>query len=67
MVSLFRRPAGSRRQEPVRRRSRARGCLLWILALILILIVLSLLFGGFQKGTKADVGYRQPVGQLVAR
>jgi hypothetical protein len=30
---------------------------------IVILIALSLLFGGFQKGTKADAGYRQPVGQ----
>jgi hypothetical protein len=29
------------------------GCLLWILILIVVLIVLSLLFGGFQKGTKA--------------
>jgi len=28
------------------------GCLLWILGLIVVLIVLSLLFGGFQKGTK---------------
>jgi len=33
--------------------SRAVGCLLWILILIVVLIVLSLLFGGFQKGTKA--------------
>jgi hypothetical protein len=27
--------------------------LLWILLIVLILIVLSLMFGGFQKGTKA--------------
>jgi hypothetical protein len=27
--------------------------LLWILLIIVVLIVLSLLFGGFQKGTKA--------------
>ena len=27
--------------------------LLWILLVILVLIVLSLMFGGFQKGTKA--------------
>lgn len=36
--------------------SRAMGCLLWILILIAVLIVLSLLFGGFQKGTKALPG-----------
>jgi hypothetical protein len=28
--------------------------LLWLVGLIIALIVLSLLFGGFQKGTKAD-------------
>jgi hypothetical protein len=35
------------------RRPRLTGCLLWILGLIVALIILSLLFGGFQKGTKA--------------
>jgi hypothetical protein len=35
-------------------RSRAAGCLLWVALLIMLLIVLSLLFGGFQKGTKAN-------------
>ena len=33
-------------------RSRLTGCLLFIALLIVLLIVLSLLFGGFQKGTK---------------
>ena len=33
-------------------RSRLSGCLFWILILIGVIIVLSLLFGGFQKGTK---------------
>jgi hypothetical protein len=28
------------------------GCLLWILGLIVVLVILSLLFGGFQMGTK---------------
>lgn len=42
---------GRRRRWP---RSRAGGCLLWIVLLIVILIVLSVLFGGFQKGTKAS-------------
>jgi hypothetical protein len=35
-----------------RPRSRAVGCLLWVVLLIVILIVLALAFGGFQKGTK---------------
>ena len=41
---------GSRERRP---RSRLAGCLVWIVALIALLIVLSLLFGGFRKGTKA--------------
>jgi hypothetical protein len=50
--SLFgrREPRDRGRRWP---RSRAGGCLLWILLLIVILIVLSLMFGGFRKGTKA--------------
>jgi hypothetical protein len=40
---------GRRRRWP---RSRAAGCLLWIVLLIVVLIVLSVLFGGFQKGTQ---------------
>ena len=35
-------------------RSRAGGCLLWVVLLIVALIVLSVLFGGFQKGTKEN-------------
>jgi hypothetical protein len=35
-----------------RPRSRAVGCLLWVVLVIVILVVLSLLFGGFQKGAK---------------
>ena len=41
------------RGERRRPRSRLAGCLLWILALIVLLIIVSLLFGGFRKGTKA--------------
>jgi hypothetical protein len=33
-------------------RSRAAGCLLWIVLLVVLVIVLSVLFGGFQKGTQ---------------
>jgi hypothetical protein len=29
------------------------GCAIWIIALLVLLIVLSVLFGGFQLGTKA--------------
>lgn len=36
-----------------RRRIGRAGCLLWVLGLIIVVLVLSLLFGGFQKGTKA--------------
>jgi len=36
-----------------RPRSRAGRTLLWILLIVLVLIVLSLMFGGFRKGTKA--------------
>ena len=35
-----------------RPRSRAVGCLLWVVLLIVILVVLALMFGGFQKGSK---------------
>jgi len=51
MLGGFRRRMGS--GEPRRPRRRLTGCLLWIVGLIIILIILSLLFGGFQKGTKA--------------
>ena len=34
-----------------RPRSRARGCLTLILVILAVLVVLALMFGGFQKGT----------------
>jgi heme A synthase len=37
-----------------RRRPRLIGCLIWLIALIVVLIVLSLLFGGFRKGAKVS-------------
>jgi hypothetical protein len=47
-----REPRGEgRRRWP---RSRAGGCLLWILLLIVVLVILSVMFGGFQKGTKVN-------------
>jgi hypothetical protein len=42
------------RRRVWRPKSRAGGCLMWIILLILLLIVLSVLFGGFQKGTKVN-------------
>ena len=52
MVIRSRRRArsGGRRWRP---RRRATGCLLWIVGLIVVLIILSLMFGGFRMGTKA--------------
>jgi hypothetical protein len=38
------------------RRRRAVGCLLWLATLLLVLLVLSLLFGGFRRGTGAGGG-----------
>ena len=50
-----------------RPRRRLTGCLLWIVGLIVASIILSLMFGGFQMGTKAG-GDRQhhPAGVLRA-
>ncbi len=41
-----------RREGP--RRPRLIGCLIWLIAIVVILIVMSLLFGGFTKGTKVS-------------
>jgi hypothetical protein len=59
MLGGFRRRPGSGAGRRPRRR--LTGCLLWILGLIVALIVLSLLFGGFQKGTKAGGAVLVPV------
>jgi len=34
------------------RRRRAVGCFLWLVTLLLVLLVLSLLFGGFRRGSR---------------
>lgn len=44
-----------------RRRRRAWGCLLWLATLLIVLLVLSLLFGGFQRGNKVGGGAGHPV------
>ena len=66
MARAFRRwtarPGGTGRP----RRSRVIGCLLWLIAAIIILIVVSLLFGGFQKGTKAAGAHARARGRHEA-
>lgn len=47
------------------RRRRAVGCLLWLLTLAAVLLVLSLLFGGFQRGKKT--GGISPPGPVTAQ
>jgi len=49
-----------------KRMPRLVGCLIWFIALVVILIVLSLLFGGFTKGTKVS-GLGPPVPLAAAR
>jgi hypothetical protein len=45
------RPVGHR---PRYRRRGLSGCLLWVLIVIGILVILSLMFGTFQKGTRVS-------------
>jgi hypothetical protein len=49
---------------PRRPRIKLGGCLLWLLGLLIVLVILSLLFGGFQKGTKVN-GTGPPVPSAV--
>jgi len=57
--SRRRMSSGGRSWRP---RRRLTGCLLWIVGLIVALVILSLMFGGFQKGTKAGgAGLPAPV------
>ncbi len=68
MANRSRRRARSDRQR-WGRRSRLTGCLLWVVGLIVVLIVLSLMFGGFRMGTKAGgAGVLSPLhyGAVVA-
>jgi hypothetical protein len=52
MLGRSRRRADSGGGRGWRSQRRLTGCLLWVLGLIVLLFVLSLLFGGFQMGTK---------------
>jgi hypothetical protein len=40
--------------------------LLWIVVLVLVLLLLSVLFGGFQRGTKAAPTTRPPAISLAS-
>jgi hypothetical protein len=48
------RPPRTRRSGRMRRRSRPVGCMIWVIAIFIVLLVLSILFGGFHQGTKAS-------------
>jgi hypothetical protein len=50
-----------------RPRGRLTGCLLWVIGLIVILIALALLFGGFQKGTKVGADARAAASLALPR
>jgi ABC-type Fe3+ transport system permease subunit len=51
----------ARASVPPRQRRLLSRVLLWLLGLVVILVLLALLFGGFQKGQKA--GLREGPGQ----
>lgn len=53
---LLRDSRPSRRPARVRRRSRPVGCMIWVIAIFIVLLVLSILFGGFHQGSKASGG-----------
>jgi quinol-cytochrome oxidoreductase complex cytochrome b subunit len=52
---------GRRPDRGGRRLSRPVGCLVWIIGLILLLLLLSALFGGFQKGSRVSGDALVPV------
>ena len=54
------------RRDDRRRMPRLIGCLIWLIALVVILIAASLLFGGFTKGTKVS-GLGPPVPLAAAQ
>jgi hypothetical protein len=48
------RPPRTRRSGRTRRRSRPVGCMIWVIAIFVVLLVLSILFGGFHQGTRSS-------------
>src|SRR5258706_7886023 len=61
-----RRRRGLLGSRPRRPRMRLGGCLLWLLGLLIVLVILALLFGGFQKGTKVNGTGPPPTGEAVS-
>jgi hypothetical protein len=58
MFSGLLRARRRRRRDRTRGSRRRIGCFGWLLVLLAVLmlvLILSVLFGGFQKGTKADL------------
>jgi hypothetical protein len=49
------------------RRHRAVGCALWVLTLLIVLLVLSILFGGFHRGSRDGSGTAHLVQPAVAQ
>ena len=47
-------------------RPRLRGCLLWFLILIAIVLVLALFLGGFRKGTRSSPPTRPVPASMAA-
>jgi hypothetical protein len=50
-----------------RRRHRAVGCVLWLLTLLVVLLVLSILFGGFHRGARDGGGQAHLVQPAMAQ
>jgi hypothetical protein len=55
------------RRRRRRRRHRAVGCALWLLTLIVVLLVLSILFGGFHRGARDGGGQAHLVRPALAQ
>jgi hypothetical protein len=60
-MAVYPRPRWRRRREADPAAPRSLGCIWPVFWLILIIVLLGLLFGGYRKGTKADApGERVP-------
>jgi hypothetical protein len=56
---------GARSGRRPGRRRRLSGCLLWVIILIGVLVILSLFFGSYQKGTKAGMPSPFPAREVL--
>jgi flagellar basal body-associated protein FliL len=52
--SRRRRYSEDRKEDRFERRDRARGCLWYLLIILIVMLILSLMFGGFKKGKIHD-------------